>query len=240
MVPQPRYPKGADQTRLYRRLLEGLAERPELQASASASLVRSTPATRARVLHRGTRLDRPRRSAVRASRHRVGRLLSRPWAFRCSPGARSPIETSRTRRRSPSSARRSRNVTGLGRIRSASASASTTSRRTAGSPSSVWSATSRQLGLGEEAPALLYMPYEQFALPFTSVVGAQLAAAGQRRLAAEVAARHDRSRPAVRRHQSARRPRSSRIVQRAALPRDLDRQSSRCWRWCSRRSASTG
>src|SRR5436190_890272 len=32
MVPQSRYPKGADQTRLYGRLLEGLSQRPQLQA----------------------------------------------------------------------------------------------------------------------------------------------------------------------------------------------------------------
>src|SRR6185436_15300809 len=31
-IPLQRYPKGADQTRVYRRLLESLGERPELQA----------------------------------------------------------------------------------------------------------------------------------------------------------------------------------------------------------------
>jgi putative ABC transport system permease protein len=32
MVPQSRYPKGDDQTRIYRRIIEGLRQRPELQA----------------------------------------------------------------------------------------------------------------------------------------------------------------------------------------------------------------
>ena len=34
MIPQARYPKGADQTRIYRRLVEGLSARPEFQAAA--------------------------------------------------------------------------------------------------------------------------------------------------------------------------------------------------------------
>ena len=76
MVPQARYPKGADQTRLYRRLLEGLAERPELQAVGVGipGPFRATSASGTFFIE-GRVVDHARGSAVRASRHGVGRLF---------------------------------------------------------------------------------------------------------------------------------------------------------------------
>ena len=77
--------------------------------------------------------------------------------------------TVRKLRRSPSPAPRWRGSTGRARIRLASACASTTTRRRRGRQSSASSATCDNSGLQQDPPPILYMPYQQFPLPFTNV-----------------------------------------------------------------------
>jgi putative ABC transport system permease protein len=168
MIPQSRYPKGADQTRVYRRLLEGLGERPELQAvsvgfpgpfhasNAGGSFfiegLASSPAEKPYAhiatvsggyfAAMGIPLLSGRTFMDRdvASAPPVA-IVSASMAQRYWPGA-DPIGK-RLRFDDTSS---DPWFTVVGQV-----------------------GDTRQLGLAENAPALLYLPYEQFALPFTSV-----------------------------------------------------------------------
>jgi putative ABC transport system permease protein len=168
MIPQSRYPKGADQTRVYRRLLEGLAERPELQAvgvgfpgpfhasNAGGSFfiegLASSPAEKPYAhmalvsggyfAAMGIPLLSGRTFMDRdvASAPPVA-IVSASMAKRYWPGA-DPIGK-RLRFDDTSS---DPWFTVVGQV-----------------------GDTRQLGLAKDAPALLYLPYEQFALPFTSV-----------------------------------------------------------------------
>jgi putative ABC transport system permease protein len=168
MIPQSRYPKGADQTRVYRRLVEGLGERPELQAvgvgfpgpfhasNAGGSFfiegLASSPAEKPYAhmamvsggyfAAMGIPLLSGRTFMDRdvASAPPVA-IVSASMAKRYWPGA-DPIGK---RLRFDDTASDPW-FTVVGQVGDA-----------------------RQLGLTEEAPALLYLPYEQFALPFTTV-----------------------------------------------------------------------
>jgi len=168
MIPQARYPKGADQTRVYRRVLEGLTERPELQAfgvgfpgpfhasSASGNVfIEGRPSTRA---------DRP-----------FAHLATVSGGYFAAMGV--PLLSGRTFL--------DRDVESAPPV--AIVSASMAKRYWPGadpigkrlrfddSPTDPWFTIvglvgdTRQLGVAESAPALLYLPYEQFPLPFTSI-----------------------------------------------------------------------
>jgi putative ABC transport system permease protein len=169
-VPVPRYPKGADQTRLYHRLLDGLAARPELQAvgvgfpapfrasNASASFfIEGRSST--------SRADRPFAHLATVSGGyfpAMGIPLMAGRAFDQRDGETAPpvaiVNSALARKYWPGE-----NAVGK-RLRFEDRS---------GEP---WYTVvgvvgdARQLGLREQPPPLLYVPYEQFALPFTSVV----------------------------------------------------------------------
>ena len=169
MVPQTRYPKGADQTRVYRRLLEGLTERPELQAvgvgfpgpfhGGSAS---------------GTFFIEGRASTTRADRP-FGHLGTVSGGYFAAMGI--PLLSGRTFQ--------DRDVETAPPVAIVSASLAQKywpgenpvgkRMRFDDNPADPWFTVVglvgdvRQLGLSKEPPSLLYLPYEQFALPFTSV-----------------------------------------------------------------------
>jgi len=169
MVPQSRYPKGADQTRLYRRLLDGLAARPELQAvgvgfpgpfdggSASGTfIIEGRPST--------SRADRPfaHLGAVSGGYFAaMGIPLLSGRTFDDRDVATAPpvaiVSESMARRYWPGQDPIGKRL------------------RFDDAEDNPWFIVVglvgdvRQLGLSREAPALLFFPYEQFALPFTSV-----------------------------------------------------------------------
>ena len=170
MVPQARYPKGADQTRLYRRLLDALAERPELQAagvgfpgpfhaaSASATFFIEGRAS-------ATRAERPfaHLGAVSGGYFAaMGIPLLSGRTFEDRDGTDAPpvaiVSAAFARRYWPGQNPIGRRL------------------RFDGGENDPWFTVVglvedvRQLGLSREAPPLLFLPYGQFALPFTSVV----------------------------------------------------------------------
>jgi putative ABC transport system permease protein len=169
MVPRARYPTGEDQSRLYHRLLEALAARPELQAagigfpgpfqagSASATFFVEGRAS-------ATRADRPFAHVATVSGGyfaAMGIPLLSGRSFQDSDVATAPqvaiVSASLARRYWPG-----QNPIGK-RLRFES-DEKTPWFTVVGLVGDV-----RQLGLSKEAPALLYLPYEQFTLPFASV-----------------------------------------------------------------------
>lgn len=169
MIPLQRYPKGSDQTRVYRRLLDGLSERPELQAFGVGfpSPFHATNASGAFYIEGRTytgRADRPFAHLATVSGGyfpAMGIPLIAGRLFQDRDVEKAPqvaiVNTVLAKRSWPGE-----NPIGK-RIRFED-----------NSPD--WFTIvgivgdSRQLGLGEELPALLYFPYEQFPLPFTTVV----------------------------------------------------------------------
>ena len=169
MVPLQRYPKGSDQTRVYRRLLDELSERPELQAFGVGfpSPFHATNASGAFYIEGRTytgRADRPFAHLATVSGGyfpAMGIPLIAGRLFQDRDVEKAPqvaiVNTVLAKRSWPGE-----NPIGK-RIRFED-----------NSPD--WFTIvgivgdSRQLGLGEELPALLYFPYEQFPLPFTTVV----------------------------------------------------------------------
>jgi putative ABC transport system permease protein len=169
MVPQSRYPKGADQARLYRRLLEGLAGRAELQAvsvgfpgplrgnNASATFyLEGRPAP--------TRADKPFAHVATVSggyfaAMGIPMIAGRTFDVRDKEEAPAVaiVNASFAKKYWPGE-----NPIGK-RLRFED------------KPGEPWSEVvglvgdTRQLGLKEEPPPLLYIPYEQFVLPFTTV-----------------------------------------------------------------------
>jgi putative ABC transport system permease protein len=170
MVPQSRYPKGSDQTRLYGRLLEGLAQRPQLQAvgigfpapfhgnnaSASFSIEGRTSQSRA---------DRP-------FAH-LGTVSGGYFAAMGVPLLAGRTFTERDVETAPPVAIVSAS---LAKQYWPGESPLGKHLRFEDKPGEPWFTVVgvvddvRQLGLKERAPALLFLPYQQFALPFTSVV----------------------------------------------------------------------
>lgn len=169
MLPDSRYPDRADQTQFYRRLLEQLAERPELQAvglgfpgpfrAASAS---------------GTFFVEGRASATRADRPfahfatvsggyfaamGIPLLSGRTFDERDTAGAQPVAIVSATMAR-----RYWPGEDPIGKRLRFDESDATAWFTVVGVVGDV-----RQLGLREDAPPLLFFPYEQFVLPFTSV-----------------------------------------------------------------------
>ena len=169
-IPQTRYPASADQARVYHRLLEGLAARPELQAAgvgfpapfhaanASASFYLEGRAST-------TRTDRPFGYLATVSGGYfagMGIPLLAGRTFNDRDGETAPpvaiVSASLAKKYWPG-------VDAIGKR-----------LRFEDNPKDPWFtvvgvvADTRQLGLSEAVPALLYLPYEQFVLPFTSVV----------------------------------------------------------------------
>src|SRR6185503_13337404 len=168
-VPAQRYPKGADQTRLYRRLLEGLAERPEFQAVGVGfpGPLRANNAS-------GSFFIEGRSSTSKADR---------PFAYLATvsggyfPAMGIPLVAGRTFQD-----RDTENAPPVAIVNAAMAKRYWPGENPLGKrlrfedrADEPWFtvvglvADTRQLGLGEQIPPLLYLPYEQFALPFTSV-----------------------------------------------------------------------
>ncbi len=169
-IPLQRYPKGADQTRLYRRLLEGLSERPELQAfgvgfpgpfhasNASASFYIEGRSSSGRA-------DRPFAHLATVSGGyfpAMGIPLLSGRTFEDRDVEKAPpvaiVNALLARKYWPGENPIGKHL----RFENKSDDPWFTVIGVVGD--------ARQLGLREEMPALLYLPYEQFALPFTSVV----------------------------------------------------------------------
>ena len=169
MVPLQRYPKGSDQTRVYRRLLDGLSERPELQAFGVGfpSPFHATNASGSFYIE---------------GRSYTGRA-ERPFAHLATvsggyfPAMGIPLIAGRLfQDRDVEKAPQVAIVNTVLAKRSWPGENPIGKRLRFDDNSSDWFTIvgivgdSRQLGLGEELPPLLYFPYEQFPLPFTTVV----------------------------------------------------------------------
>jgi len=169
-VPLQRYPKGADQTRLYRQLLERLAERPELQAygtgfpgpfharsaSASFTIDGRAPATGA---------ERPFAY--------VGMVSGGYFPAMGIPLLSGRRFDERDTETAPPVA--IVNATLAGKYWAGETPIGKRVRFGTQKKESWFTivgvvADSRQLGLNEPPPALVYLPYGQFALPFASVI----------------------------------------------------------------------
>jgi putative ABC transport system permease protein len=169
MVPQARYPTGADQTRLYRRLIEGLAGRPELQAVAVGfpGPLRGSNASGSFSLDGGqarTRTEKPSANVATVSggyfaAMGIPMLAGRTFDDRDRESAPPVAIVSATLARKywPGE-------DPLGKRLRFDDDAKTPWTTVVGLVGDT-----RQLGLKEAPPALLYIPFEQFTLPFTTV-----------------------------------------------------------------------
>jgi len=168
MVPQARYPKGADQARLYRRLVEGLSARAELQAVAVGfpGPFHGANASGSFVLEGQEHApgERPRANIAAVSGGyfaAMGVPLIAGRTFDQRDGEKAPpvaiVNVTLARRNWPGESPIGKRL------------------RFDDDPKTPWTtvvglvADTRQLGLKEAAPPLLYIPYEQFTLPFTTV-----------------------------------------------------------------------
>jgi putative ABC transport system permease protein len=169
MVPQTRYPKGADQARLYRRLLEGLATRPELEAVGvgfpgpfKASNAAATFFLDERPV--ASRADKPYANVGIVSGGyfaAMGIPLFAGRTFDDRDGEKAPsvaiVNAAFAKKYWPG-----QNPVGKSlRMDQEKGTPVTTIVGLAGD--------ARQRGLKEEPPPILYFPYEQFTLPFTTV-----------------------------------------------------------------------
>jgi putative ABC transport system permease protein len=169
MVPQARYPKGDDQTRLYRSLLEKLAERPELQAAGVGfpGPFRAASAS-------ATFFIEGRASTTRADRPFAYIAIVSGGYF---PAMGIPLLSGRT-----FDDRDVKTAPPVAIVSAAFARRYWPGQNSLGkrvrfddNENARWFTVVglvddvRQLGLSKEAPPLLFFSYEQFALPFTSV-----------------------------------------------------------------------
>jgi putative ABC transport system permease protein len=169
LLPQARYPKGADQAQLYRRLLDGLSARTDLQAvavgfpgpfhgsNASGSFVIEGQDVRSRA-------DRPHANLAAVSggyfaAMGVRRVSGRTFNDRDTEAAPpvAIVNVAMARRYWPGE-------DPIGKRIRFDADPKTPSTTVVGLV-----ADTRQLGLKDAPPPLLYVPYEQFTLPFTTV-----------------------------------------------------------------------
>ena len=167
-VPQTRYPKGPDQTRLYRRLLEGLSERPELQdvgvGFPGPFQANNASATFFVEGRESTRRDRPFAHIATVSGGYFGAmgiplLAGRSFLDRDVENAPpvAIVSAALARKYWPGESPIGKRL------------------RFDDGPTNPWIpivgmvGDVRQLGMSEEPPPLLFFPYEQFALPFTAV-----------------------------------------------------------------------
>jgi putative ABC transport system permease protein len=168
-VPQTRYPKGADQTRLYHRLIEGLSQRPELQAVGVGF-----PGPLHGANASGTFYVEGRASTTHADKPfaRFGTVSGGYFAAMGIPLLAGRAFTDRDGENAPgvaivSAALAKRYWPGespVGKRLRFEDKATEPWVTVVGLIGDV-----RQLGLAEAAPALLYLPYEQFPLPFTTL-----------------------------------------------------------------------
>jgi putative ABC transport system permease protein len=169
MIPLQRYPKGADQTRVYRRLLDGLAERPELQALGVGfpSPFHATNASGSFYIEGRTYTGRAERPFAHLATVSGGYF----------PAMGIPLIAGRLfQDRDVEKAPQVAIVNAVLAKRGWPGENPIGKRLRFDDNSPDWFTIvgivgdSRQLGLGEELPPLLYIPYEQFPLPFTTVV----------------------------------------------------------------------
>jgi putative ABC transport system permease protein len=168
MLPQNRYPKGADQSRIYRRLIEGLSARPELQAAAVGfpGPLRGNNASGSFNLEGRQASEKDKPSANVAS------VSGAYFAAMGIPMIAGRIFDDRDREEAPPVA-----IVNAALARKYWPGENPIGKRLrfdedANIP---WItvvgvvADTRQLGLKEAVPSLLYVPFEQFTLPFTTV-----------------------------------------------------------------------
>jgi putative ABC transport system permease protein len=166
-VPQQRYPTAKEQMGVYRRLLEGLAQRPEIQSAglgfpgplrgqnASGSfLIEGRPST--------SRSDRP-----------FAHLGSVSGGYFTAMGI--PLLAGRTFGETDHSDAPGAVIVSVTLAKRYWPGDNPIGKHLRFDPKDPWVTVVglvgdvRQLGLREEPPALLYMPYQQFPLPFTNV-----------------------------------------------------------------------
>ena len=170
MIPQSRYPNGVAQSELYRRVLEGLTARPDIQAAA-VGFPRPLRGMRAA----GTFYIEGRPSATEADRasanigsvsgeyfEAMGVPLIAGRTFAESDGAKAPdvavVNDALARKYWPGEQAVGKRL------------------RFDNGPEHPWRTIVgvvgdvRQLGLEQDAPPILYIPYAQFPLPFTDIV----------------------------------------------------------------------
>jgi putative ABC transport system permease protein len=165
MLPQARYPKGADQTRVYRHLLEGLAVRQELQAVAVGF-----PGP----LH-GDNASASFEIAGQPARSRVDKLFAHVGSvsggYFAAMGI--PLVLGRTFDEHDSESAPKVAIVNATLAKRYWPGESVLGKRLKFDDDVATIVgvvgDSRQLGLKEPPPPLLYIPYQQFSLPFTTV-----------------------------------------------------------------------
>jgi putative ABC transport system permease protein len=166
-VPQTRYPTSKEQITLYRRLLDGLSQRPELQAVGLGfpGPLRGNNAS-------GTFLIEGRPSTSRADRP-FAHLGSVSGGYFAAMGI--PLLAGRTFAETDHTTAPGAGIVSVALARRYWPSDNPIGKRLRFDPSDDWVTVVglvgdvRQLGLSEEPPPLLYLPYQQFPLPFTDV-----------------------------------------------------------------------
>jgi predicted permease len=166
-VPQTRYPTSKEQITLYRRLLDGLSQRPELQAVGLGfpGPLRGNNAS-------GTFLIEGRPSTSRADRP-FAHLGSVSGGYFAAMGI--PLVAGRTFAESDHATAPGAGIVSVTLARRYWPGDNPIGKRLRFDPNDDWVTVVglvgdvRQLGLSEEPPPLLYLPYQQFPLPFTDV-----------------------------------------------------------------------
>jgi putative ABC transport system permease protein len=169
MVPQTRYPKGADQARLYRRLLEGLATRPELQAFGVGfpGPFKASNASATFFLE-----GRPARTRAEKPFAHVGLVSGGYFPAMGIPLIAGRTFDDRDRETAPPVA-----IVNVAFAKKYWPGENAVGKRLRmdETPGTAWTSVvglagdARQRGLEADAPPILYIPYEQFTLPFTTV-----------------------------------------------------------------------
>jgi putative ABC transport system permease protein len=169
MVPQARYPKGADQTRVYRRLIDGLSTRSDLQAVAVGfpGPLRGSSASGSFTIEGREALKGPQTPSAN-----VAFVSGGYFAAMGIPMIAGRTFDDRDRAAAPPVA--IVNAT-LARKYWSGEDPIGKRLRFDDDPKTPWTtvvglaADTRQLGLKEPPPAIVYVPFEQFTLPFTTV-----------------------------------------------------------------------
>ena len=166
-VPQTRYPTAKEQLVLYRRLLDGLSQHHELQAVGLGfpGPLQGNNAS-------GTFFIEGRPSQTRADRP-FAHLGSVSGAYFAAMGI--PLVAGRTFAESDSPTAPGVVIVSVALARRYWAGENPVGKHLRFDPKDPWTTVVglvgdvRQLGLGEPAPPLIYLPYQQFPLPFTNV-----------------------------------------------------------------------
>jgi putative ABC transport system permease protein len=166
-IPQSRYPTGRSQTELYRRLLEGLAQRPEIQASGVGfpGPLRGSNASGGFFIERREDTSRADRSFAH-----LGSVSGGYFAAMGIPLIAGRTFADADRRDGPGAA-----IVSVTLARKYWPGEQAVGKRIRFDPKGNWATVVgmvgdvRQLGLHEPPPPILYLPYQQFPLPFTHV-----------------------------------------------------------------------